>query len=556
MNQTAQNVTPKEVEQWLNQARVIITKHGNKAAAAPEDQTPLRESLQILHKAYKANPQHPEVHRLMSSALMTLGMLEEAIIALGNLTRLTPDDPKVYLGRASCYERLGHFDKAADDFLSYLPHETENRLALLGKIGNIYFNGGNLEKARGMYEQAAEEFPDEPEVHMNIINILGQMNLLDEERAYIDEVKPRFKDHAEFLFAEAELERRDGHLDTAREKFEHYIKQKRVHRKANAMNRLAMVLEKQGNYQDAYEYFADANTLAAKESKLPPANLEEYARTNARILEYLQTDDIKEWDCDTKGRAPKEAPIVFVGFPRSGTTILEQMLSAHPRIEGTNEAPTFQYMWLALNDHKTRFPDDFKNLSEEKLETLRGHYFASVKKLCNVDHTQHRILDKRPLNINYLVFPYRVFPEAKTIIALRDPRDVILSNFKQFFALNVGTWQMLSLESTVNHYILLMETMLLSVEKMNLDYMFTRYEEFIEDPEAHAREVVEFIGEEWHDDVLRYREMNRFVNTPSLEGVLKPIYKSAKGSWKNYEEHMLPYRDRLEPLMEKLGYEW
>jgi len=165
-------------------------------------------------------------------------------------------------------------------------------------------------------------------------------------------------------------------------------------------------------------------------------------------------------------------------------------------------------------------------------------------------------LDKNPSIVMLIPGMLRLFPECKLLVAIRDPRDVVISCFMRFLPLNTVSVQFLTLESTARRYVRDIDAWLKLRAILSSPWLEVRYEDTVDDLAGEARRVLEFLGVGWEEAILSYRDRlrDRQVNSPTYESVAKPIYRSAVGRWRHYQEHLAPLLDMLEPYVESFGY--
>jgi hypothetical protein len=262
------------------------------------------------------------------------------------------------------------------------------------------------------------------------------------------------------------------------------------------------------------------------------------------------------------GRGP--SPAFLVGFPRSGTTMTEQILSAHPRIRSTDEIPIISQLKNELQAQaRSVSPTDDRTALEILIESpvdvvdqWRTRYWQCAGFSEGAVDTSALFVDKLPLNLVDLPFVNVLFPEARILVALRDPRDVCLSCFQQDFGLNNAMANLITLEGTVNFYADVMFLYLRYRDRLTLRMIEVRYEDTVSDLEHEARRMLEFLGVPWDAGVLQFhdRARERVISTPSYEAVTRPIHTKAMHRWENYARHLAPYVDRLRPFIEAFGY--
>jgi hypothetical protein len=255
--------------------------------------------------------------------------------------------------------------------------------------------------------------------------------------------------------------------------------------------------------------------------------------------------------------------VFLVGFPRSGTTMTENVLGALPGTITTDEEPVLtSVMQLAAKMAGSPAAPDmiaaFDRLSHEQLDELRAEYWRSVARLVSPDAAKAPLLvDKAPLRFIHSVFLSLLFPKSRMIFVVRDPRDCCLSCFFQDFAISASLVQFLTLETTGDTYAEVMTFWMRARTKIRIPFLEVRYEDLVTDFEPNARKLVEFIGREWSDDILRFNEKvgGRAIRTPSYRSVTEKVNTRAIGKWSKYESHLGPLIERVRPFLEPLGYE-
>lgn len=251
---------------------------------------------------------------------------------------------------------------------------------------------------------------------------------------------------------------------------------------------------------------------------------------------------------------------MLTGHPRSGTTLLEQVLDAHGDVISIEETGLIHdevYRPLARD-----FPPGsglFQMLDSSPpsvLCRLRESYFHYAELFLRKAIGSHMLLDKNP-GVNVMVpVLLRVFPETKFVVVLRDPRDVVMSCFMQSLTLTPASSAYLTLEGTVNQYANVMNFWLEMAPRLGNQCLYVRYEEMIENLSAAAGSVLAFLGLDFKDNVLLFFEHARKkrVNSPSSAEVRKPLYRTAVGRWKNYEKYLEPYMPALERFLKEFNY--
>jgi len=248
------------------------------------------------------------------------------------------------------------------------------------------------------------------------------------------------------------------------------------------------------------------------------------------------------------------------GHPRSGTTLLEQILGAHPAMAVFDEPPAFVHEILEklapLNGATPLTANALDTPASGQRASYRQRYLKSLFRENNDEPNAEVLLDKNPSPTAALHLWLRIFPDLKALIALRDPRDVIVSCFFQRQMLNPTNANFLSLERTAKHFADLMDVWLRLRELGGFDWMESRYEDLVSNLESEGRRVTEFLGLSWHERQANYHEGagKKFVFAPTYNEVARPVYGHAVGRWQHYAEALAPIQQRLAPYRAAFGY--
>lgn len=298
----------------------------------------------------------------------------------------------------------------------------------------------------------------------------------------------------------------------------------------------------------AFEAFTIANqmTLQAHRAWLDASERLYHPDSVRRMGEVVARVDVSAWAAPTNGRSPA----FLIGFPRSGTTLLDQILSSHGEIVCLEESEHFGEALSEVLAGAARafLPETF---TADEIERIRDGYWRRVDAPADAV-----VVDKFPLNIVVLPLIKRVFPNAKIIFAMRDPRDVVLSCYQQRFAINAAMVQFLELDRAGAYYDLVMSLMDRCRERLDLNLHQIRYEDVVGDLEMAARELCRFLGVGFEPRMLNFNEtaLRRDIATPSARQVIQPLYNRSIGRWRRYEEELTPALPVLAPWAKRFGY--
>jgi hypothetical protein len=257
---------------------------------------------------------------------------------------------------------------------------------------------------------------------------------------------------------------------------------------------------------------------------------------------------------------PAKNVAVLSSFPRSGTTLLEQVLDTHSGLVSSDEREAFARdifpaMWLTP---ATPAPsaEVFDRIPAERLSALRDRYLAYMEAALDEPIGDRIHLDKNPTLTLVLPGFLRLFPEARLLIALRDPRDTVISCFMLYLPLNPNSVCFLTPERTAERYAVDMGVWRKLREIIASPWLEVRYEDTVANLEKETRRALDFLGLPWEGEVLNYRERlaTKAVGSPTYEAVSQPLYTRAIGRWRNYQKLLEPCLPTLEPFVEAFGY--
>jgi Flp pilus assembly protein TadD len=531
------------------------------------------------------NPaQQAEIHRLMGEAAQhfAAGRLQNAADNAGRVLQLVPGQADALHLLGLCLLQAGDPQRAAL-FIRQAEQQRPADAQLLHNLGIACSDAGDTAGALSAFTRACMLDPTHAEARFNL-GVMSEAvgDRAGAEQAYRDtlQLAPRHAGAASYLasileqlsaleeagrwnqvaltiqpdepvanLTAAQLDIRAGKLEQGVMRLERLQSQRLSPRnRALAAGRLGSAYDRLQQPERAWPQFLAAK--AALQETQPPqgpgiygfATAERMARSSGALFEDVP-------------QAADPAPVFLVGFPRSGTTLLDQMLSGHPGIAVLEEQDTLQDV---LQAHALGDPEleVFLKLDAAGLEPYRRAYWQRVAEFMPERPPQALFVDKLPLNSVFMPLIQRLFPAARFIFALRDPRDVVLSCFMQSFDLNEAMQHFLSLEETARYYAAVMAVGADSAERMGKRVHRIRYEDVVADTEGEAHRLLVFLGLSWEPAVLEFQKTARKkrINTPSYSQVAEPIYTRAKERWKRYEPQLAPVLPTLEPFVKRFGY--
>ncbi|HHH44500.1 MAG TPA: sulfotransferase, partial [Gammaproteobacteria bacterium] len=263
-----------------------------------------------------------------------------------------------------------------------------------------------------------------------------------------------------------------------------------------------------------------------------------------RITRRIAHCDPGVWNDIPSAKNSSECPVFVVGMPRSGTTLVEQILASHPLVHGAGELRAVEDMARTLfpgNRYQSSYPDGFGSISEH---TLERYATLHLRQLENLSGAASRVVDKCPHNFMHLGLVSSLFPGAKIIHIARDPLDTCISIYFQLFTPQHAyacDLERLGRYYSIYRHLIAYWNSVLSIPILNI-----QYEHLVAEPEKISRSLVEFCGLEWNDRCLEFHATKRDVNTPSYGQVRQPVYTRSVSRWKHYREYLRPLMDSLE----------
>jgi len=390
--------------------------------------------------------------------------------------------------------------------------------------------------------------------------LMERVNRLDEAEGLLAEASIAPEDRREASLMSAILASRRGRFDNAISLFlEHLSGTSSENRGADTLFALAKAYDKVGNAVAALDTLQQAHQIQMHHAGRLAPNLLEPNSNPLDILEYPVSDEeFARWSTDPAAPSANESPIFIVGFPRSGTTLLELMLDAHPGIRSMDERAFLQNVIRKMQEGgRLLYPDHLGRLSASELNAMRETYWGCVKGVIALGKID-RLVDKNPLNILRLPIIHRIFPKARIILALRHPCDVLLSNYMQNF--NAPAYQVLcsSIERLAQGYAETMDFWTQHASRFNASVLELRYEDLLTDLGSQINRIALHLELRDADALRGFQEHAKakgFISTPSYSQVVEPLNTKAVGRWQRYRKLLEPVLPILRPAMDRWGYE-
>lgn len=483
-----------------------------------------RRALKAFLQANRAEPGQPTLLFWIGVLNKERGDFAQAERAFREAVRIAPRYGEAWCNLGETLFQLNRREEARSAFETAITAEPSSS-TVLARAAHFLEVTHEVDKARSLAERAVQLDPSDEVARITLIEI--------------DLREKRFED---ILSGVTPLLKSSGNIN-------HRNQARLRHLAATAHDRL-------GEYEAAFERYSEANRLQAdldrnlagkSPSPLQTENLE-------RIIHWLRSNEPASWTDNAGLQGP--APVFLLGFVRSGTTWLDQILSSHPSATVTEEEDLFVDSWrdlLISDEGLARLP----TLSTDEINERRAAYWARADKALEGTKKRAIIVDKLSLNTVNLPLIWRLFPDAKIIFALRDPRDAVFSAFQQHFQVNAGMAHFLDINAAAAFYDRIMTIGALMREKAPLTLQEIRYESVVANFDAEILKLLTFLCLGWDDAVRNYQDTakRRAVRTPSAKQVIEKPYSTSIGKWRRYQTGMAPALPILAPWVKKFGYE-
>jgi tetratricopeptide (TPR) repeat protein len=500
------------------------------------------EAETVYRKALEFHPNNPDTIDNLALAVKDLERLDEAAELIRRALTIEARDEKLYVHYATVLLDQRKIDEAAAANERALALNANNHDAV-NLAGRIAFERGDLGAALAYYRRALALKPDLADAYNNMGNVLKELGQLqDAQEAYLQAIRldPNIAGVYVNLADSKKFAKGDPHLAA----MEALAAKTDGLSKTDRMQLDFAFGKAYGDLKDYRRSFS--HLLAGNAAKRTTISYDE-AATFALFdrIEAVFTRELLAQKYD--GGEPSHSPIFVLGMPRSGTTLIEQIIASHPMVHGAGELQTFNDVVLTVcgpDGQTIPYPEFVPALDPTALRQIGERYIADVRRLAS---SGERVTDKMPSNYYFVGLIHLALPNAKIIHAIRNPVDTCISCFSKLFTAEQNhTYDLAELGRYYKRYERLMEHWRQVLPAQSI--LDVRYEDVIRDLEGQARRIIAYCGLAWDPRCLAFHETDRPVRTASATQVRQPIYKTAIGRWRVYQNH-------LAPLLQALGIE-
>lgn len=516
------------------------------------------KALEGYQKALVIAPEDPAVMQLCGNGFLAVGRVDEAIEHLRHAVERAPGLGGAHCSLARAYAGASRFNEAVHHYRLAMDHQPPPLDAYLG-LGEVLNRVHDFVAAEACYRRGLERWPRNAELYAGLRFALEKQGKLDEALQAARKAVRQKPGDPEHISGEAAVLAHKGDAAPAYERLrpvldagtatvsvaevyaslcgDHGSREEAISlcrdllRKAShdpiARQRLHFALGKLydagGAYEDAFREYQRANAIGRV-----TFDVTAYARSIDRLIAAFGDTSLAEMP---RADRRSERPVLIIGMPRSGTTLVEEILASHPQVYGGGELRDINRLVRCLPPES--YPDRIASFDQEAINGFARSYLA---RLTELSPDAQRVTDKMPHNFLHLGLVALMLPGARVIHCVRDPRDTCLSIYFQNFG--PGHGYATDLANLGAYYVGYQRLMAHWRRVLDLPLLDVHYAELVTDTERVSRQMVEFIGLPWDDRCLDFHHGERVVTTASHEQVRRPIYRSSLARWQNYERYL------------------
>jgi len=508
---------------------MLLTNLGN----ALQVQGEIEQAVDWFSKAIARDPNFAGAHNNLGNALRDLGRFKEADASYRQAIAFNPNYADSHYNLGSVLFQLDELDEAVSYFQNAIELDPGHAEAYNG-LGNALAYLGETDRAIASYRKAIKINPRHNKAHKGLGNLLSDLGEIDGAIASyrrVIEIDPGNADVYRTLSSNKKYTKYDDDIEAMESLYE----SKNISEvpKMHLAFGLGKAYEDLGEYEKSMQFILQA-------TRLKRASLDYSISESENLFDNIKTTFTSSFFSAREGMGNQDrTPIFILGMPRSGTSLVEQILASHADVFGAGELNDLPVLIrkIAPADSSRQFPANITDLDSEALENLGKQYIARVRR-----HSPEAnfICDKLPPNFLRIGLIRAILPNAKIIHCTRDPMDNCLSLFKNYFSSAIDySYELTELGQYYNLYLDLMQHWRDAMPEFIYDLS---YESLIDEQESQIRQLLDFCHLPWDDACLDFHKTRRKVRTASNAQVRRPIYKDSVKLWKRYEKQLEPLR--------------
>jgi tetratricopeptide (TPR) repeat protein len=501
----------------------------------------VQDAEHVVRQYLLTHGNHVEGMRLLAQIGVKMDVLDDAEFLLENLLLLAPNHHVARYEYAIVLLKRHKHVRAREEVDKLLKIEPHN-MAYRTTYATICTGFGHHEQALPLYREVQSQAPKDPELHLSIAHTLKTLGRTEEAIDSYREaaaVRPSFGEAywslanlKTYRFTDAELERMSS--EEARERIA-------LADRYHLCFAIGKALEDRGEFAESFRYYERGNALKKTECLYRPESLEGVANLQKSLCTRKFFDARRGFGCDSA------APIFIIGLPRSGSTLIEQILASHSMVEGTMELADIPRLVQDLQGRETqgstpRYPGVLEKLGAEDFKHMGEGYLRDTLVYRTRREVPH-FIDKMPNNFRHVGLIHLILPNAKILDARREPLACCFSNFKQLFA--SGQQFTYSVEDIARYYRMYVDLMAHWEAALPGRILRIEHESVVEDLETNVRRILDFCGLPFEQSCVEFHKTQRSVHTASSEQVRRPIFKDGLDQWRHFDAWLGPFKAAL-----------
>lgn len=522
-----------------------------------KDQGKLAAAEALIRRVVALDPNNFAATNELTLLLLGRGNVQEAEVHARNAVRIAPQNGQAHNLMGMIMTEAQRPQVGEYHYRRVLEITGTRDPILVANLAWNLKNQGRMEEARELYKESVAAAPKIRQTLLGYARLEEADRKFDAAAAILDQLEQDWPDDPGLLLSRAVLLGRMKKYDEALAVLDKMAKLAEGRLGPNELSEKGRLLDQMGHYDEAFEAFTEGKRIAREASGHGYADAAAENIIN-RLGSFFISGRLSTLPKATV-RSDVPQPIFILGFPRSGTTLMEQTLSAHPHIVAGDELPLINdltgLMPRMLNS-PLAYPEALAELwmgdQREGLDNLRDYYLQKVAQMHILTPGAKYFTDKMPLNETHIGLIALLFPEAPLIHVIRHPLDIMVSAISNHFT--HGFFCASALETAALHYTRVMDLVQKYRAEMALRYLAVRYEDMVSDQENTVRSVLEFVGEDFDPKCLQFHENQRYARTASYAQVTEKLYDRSRFRYRHYRKHLEPVIPILKDYIERLGY--
>ena len=530
---------PKQAEIFLKDALKINPSYDfalTNLGAVLNELEKFDEGEKYLRKALSINSSSPMALNNLGNILSNKKNNKEAELCYRKAIDIKSDFFLAYNNLGSLLSKQGNLIEA-EKFTEKAIHLNPKFELAFVNLGTIKIDLDKLKEAEELFLNAIEINENYSYAYRSLFRLYEKTNKINKLKNKIESLKQNKAIVNEIFMFKARISFREKDFIAAKKLIDQ-VSNEWIKNTDHSTNLLywsfkAFIEDKVKNYDEAFKCF-EKSQLNLKYEDCNPKVFQDYIHTYRKNLDHKAFNTNIE-----KTKIIENSPVFLIGFPRSGTTLLDTILRSHPEIDVLEEKPIINSVEEIIKSKFKYSLDELHKLKKNDLDFLRKNYLEILKKNCENKNAKI-LIDKFPFQTVCLPLINILFPNAKIIFTHRNPYDTVLSCFQQSFEPNNAMSNFRSIESASEIYDLTMNMWIDYKTKLEMNFITSKYEDLIDDFDTHISKILDFLEVKWDENIKNYRDTaskREKINTPSSSQVVQPLYKSSINKWKNYEKY-------------------